>query len=236
MIRRTAKFLRWSILAFVVVNFFLAVLTNVSVTPTDSDDAVFRTVLGLEKPQIPMSYEQELHLIKSLQALVLKRAPGDIPIPEYADREPKDLLKAESGMCFDRSRTLDKILLWHGFETRHLYILFAKHPVTGLQLPFWQALVTRGTDSHAVTEVKTSRGWLVVDSNSLWISVAADDAPVDGSHIFAQANRFASMPEYWNQPYWAIRGLYSRRGQFYRPFLPYPQMNWFDFISWFVTG
>ena len=63
MIRRTAKFLRWSILGFVVVNFFLAVLTNVTVKPTDSDNSVFRTVLGLEKPQILMSYQQELHLI-----------------------------------------------------------------------------------------------------------------------------------------------------------------------------
>jgi len=87
-----------------------------------------------------------------------------------------------------------------------------------------------------VTEVKTSRGWLVVDSNLPWISVAVDGSPVDADHIHFQVDLFKSLPEYWNRPYWAIRGLYSRRGQFYRPYIPYPQLNWYDFISWLVEA
>jgi len=138
-------------------------------------------------------------------------------------------------LCFDRSRTFDKLFNWYGFETRHVYILYAKNPVTGERLSFWRAFFTKGTHSHAVTEVKTSHGWLVVDSNLPWISVAANGDPVDADHIHAQADRFASMPEYWNRPYWAIRGLYSRRGQFYRPYIPYPQLNWMDFLMWIVA-
>jgi hypothetical protein len=114
----------------------LSSLTNISTKPTDSDIAVFRTVLGLDNSQDRMSYAQELHLIKQLQTLVLKEAPGNDPIPEYSTREPKDLLKARSGLCFDRSRTLDKLFEWYGFETRHIFVLYAQHPVTGEKLSF----------------------------------------------------------------------------------------------------
>lgn len=236
MIRRTFKYSTWLVIAFVAINGLLGVITNVSTHPTDSDDAVFRTVLGLQKPQGLLSYEQELQLIKSVQALVLKEAPGMQAIPEYESREPEDLFRNRTGLCFDRSRTFDKLFNWYGFETRHLYILYAKKPTTGEKLPFWRAFFTKGTESHAVTEVKTSRGWLVVDSNKPWISVAADGSPIDADHIYKQANRFASIPEYWDKPYWAIRGMYSRRGQFYRPYVPYPELNWHDFVSWIVKG
>lgn len=231
--------LKWStllVIAFVAANGLLAVLTNVSTHPTDSDKAVFQTLLGLKKPQGPLNYDDEISLIKSLQSLVLKKASGNTPIPEYSDREPEDLLRNQSGLCFDRSRTFDKLFNWYGFETRHLYILYPEHPVTGQKLSLWRAFFTKGTESHAVTEVKTSRGWLVVDSNMPWISLAEDGSPIDADHIYVQANRFATLPEYWDRPYWAIRGMYSRRGQFYRPYIPYPELNWFDFASWLVKG
>lgn len=237
MIRRTFKLTIWLIIVFVGLNVLLGVVTNVSTHPSASDEAVFRTLLGLTKPQAMGTYEIELQLIKSLQSQVLKEAPGQQGIADYENREPEDLLRNKSGLCFDRSRTFDKLFNWYGFETRHVYVLFAKDPATGQNLPFWRALLTKGTASHAVTEVKTSRGWLVVDSNMAWISVATDGSPVDADHIYKHANRFgSSIPEYWDQPYWAIRGMYSRRGQFYRPYIPYPELNWYDFASWLVKG
>ncbi len=236
MIRRTVKLSTWLIIAFVVLNGLIGVVTNVSTHVTDSDDAVFRTVLGLKKPQGALSYEQELELIKSAQALVLQKAPVGEPIAEYSDREPENLFQKKSGLCYDQSRTYDKIFTWYGFESRHIYLLYPEHPVTKEKLSFLRAFFTKGTSSHAVTEVKTSRGWLVVDSNSSWVSQARDGSPVDADHIYVQANRFAVMPEYWNRPYWAIRGLYSRRGQLYRPYIPYPELNWYDFISWLAVG
>lgn len=131
MIGRTLNFSHLLIISSLFLNIFLALVTNVATLPSDSDIAVFRTVLGLEKPEMPMSYEQELKLIKHLQELVLKKAPGNYPIPEYQDREPKSLFQAQSGLCFDRSRTFDKLFHWFGFETRHVYILYSEHPVTG---------------------------------------------------------------------------------------------------------
>jgi hypothetical protein len=138
------------------------VVTNVSTHPTDSDVAVFRSILGLQKPLEPISFAQELQLIKQLQALVLREASGSEPISDFQNQEPEDLFQAKSGLCFDRSRAFDKLFHWYGFESRHLYILYAKHPVSGEEMSFLRAFFTRGTNSHAMTEVKTSRGWVVV--------------------------------------------------------------------------
>ena len=91
MTRSAVKCSVWLLAAIFTLNVILAAITNVPTHPSDSDDAVFRSVLNLQKPQALMSYEQELELIRSVQALVLKEISGQKPIPEYQDREPVDL-------------------------------------------------------------------------------------------------------------------------------------------------
>ena len=66
------------------------------------------------------------------------------PIPKYKSRQPVDLFKARSGVCYDRSRTFDKLFQWCGFETRHIYVMYSKHPITGEHLSFWRAFFTKG--------------------------------------------------------------------------------------------
>jgi hypothetical protein len=234
MIRRTTKWITWLIGLFSLANIVLIILTNVPTHVTQSDESVFRSILKLEKHEGPLSFEQEIELISAVQRLVLDEVPFGTPIPDYADREPKDLLKHKTGLCFDRSRTYDKIFDWMGFDVRHVYILYPEHPVTGNALPYWQAFFVRGIQSHAVTEVRTQRGWLVVDSNSTWLSVTKDGTPIDGDNLQERAIEFNNIPDYFNRPYVAIRGLYSRRGQLYRPFIPYPALNWVDFWSWML--
>ncbi|MGV1045693.1 transglutaminase domain-containing protein [Limnohabitans sp.] len=152
-------------------------------------------------------------------------------IPEFMEREPMDLLKAQSGLCYDRSRTLDKVYKWLGFESRHVYILFAD---SGVETSPWQFLryVFSRSKSHAVTEVKTSRGWLMVDSNSPWISLNSNMMPVPADQVHVRKLEFQHPPPFVELPFWAIRGMYSRKGQFYRPFVFFPEFNWPDFLSW----
>ncbi len=232
MIRRTFKYSTLLVLFLIAINVALALITNVSTNVTDSDETVFQYALGLTKPYQKLTYEQEITLILDVQAAVLDKIPKGNPIPEYEAREPKNLFKWKTGLCYDRSRTA---FSWLGFKTRHVYILYPEDPATGLVLPYWKAFFTRGTQTHAVTEVKTSRGWLVVDSNAKWISSTRDATPVDADHIHANADNFSQIPIYFNQPYLAVRGMYSRRGQFYRPYIPYPELNWPDFLIWLVS-
>jgi len=232
MILRTLKWGTLLASIFLLINVVLAIVTNVPTHITKSDAAIFRSTLAIKKPDKSINYAQEIELIRQVQKLVLSAAPIGDPIPEHSSREPEDLFRNKTGLCYDRSRTYDKVFSWLGFESRHVYILYPEHPVTNDRLPFWRAFITRGTASHAVTEVKTSKGWILVDSNSPWIGLTRNGEPVGADDLQSHAKDFATIPDYFDRPYWAIRGLYSRRGQFYRPYIPYPELNWPDFWSW----
>ena len=222
---------------FIVALLFvsLAFITNVPTKITGEDSVVFELAFHLKKSQaVGLSYEEELQLIRSVQQKVLEVAPVGDPIPEYTPREPLDLLRMQSGLCYDRARTLDKVYNFLGFKTRHVFILYPIDPITKETIPFWQAFLTRGTTTHAATEVKTQRGWLVVDSNSNWVSVTSGGLPVESNQIQDSLNKFESIPEYLRVPFKAYKGLYSRRGQFYRPYIPFPQLNWSDYFNSFI--
>jgi len=64
-----------------------------------------------------------------------------------------------------------------GFTPRHDFLLYRE------DLPLLEALIRRGHPSHAVTEVKTSRGWLYVDSNQPWVAVNRDGQPLGAGGI-----------------------------------------------------
>ena len=92
--------------------------------------------------------------------------------------------------------------------------------------------LTAGHPSHAVTEAKTGRGWLYVDSYQAWIAIARNGEPHGAGGIWKHFDEFDGAPEYVRGPWWAIRGLYSRKGAFYAPYFPLPQLNWVDFFEW----
>lgn len=163
MIRRISKWTMWLIIVFVAVNVFLLSITYVRTTLTESDTATFKSVFGIQKPERPQGYDDEIKLIRLLQAEVMHKTPGMTPIPEDESREPEDLFVNKSGLCYDRSRTLDKLFAWYGFESRYIYILYKQNPRTGEDVSFGRALFTRATDSHAVTEVKPVKVglWLI---------------------------------------------------------------------------
>ncbi len=199
----------------------LAAISNVSTSITEEDKQVFAK-MGFAATPRPATYEKEIALILAVQAKVFQLAPLGEGIPKFVDREPADLMRTGHGLCYDRSRTFDKLYSYLGFETRHVFILFKEGR------DFLPALLRQGQSSHAVTEVKTSRGWLVVDSNATWIATANDGRPLDADHLQAHLAELKNPPGYLLNPYWVIRGLYSRNGQMYSPFIPFPDVNWSD--------
>lgn len=202
---------------------------NVSTSVDDSDESVF-TSIGFKKPGKRLSYDEEIRLIREVQAEIFRRAPLGAGIPEYQAREPADLMRIGHGLCFDRSRTFDKLFSYLGFESRHVYILYKGDK------SFLRALFSYGQSSHAVTEVLTSRGWLFVDSNTPWIAVTRKGEPVNADDVWRRFGEFEHAPEYLSFPWWAIRGLYSRKGQFYEPHIPFPELNLPDFVVWLIKG
>ncbi len=207
----------------------LATYTNVPTAVTAADKAVFAS-LGIQKLSEPLPFDQEIALIRRVQQEVFKRAPLGDGIPEYEAREPADLMRYGQGLCFDRSRTFDKAFSYLGMPSRHVYLLYRENR------SFLGALFRYGQSSHAVTEVKTSRGWMFVDSNTEWIALTRNGEPVDADEVWKRYPEFDNAPRYLSEAWWAIRGMYSRKGQFYGAGLPFPELNWPDFASWLVGG
>ena len=83
-----------------------------------------------------------------------------------------------------------------------------------------------------MTEAKTGRGWLYVDSYQAWIAIIRNGEPHGAGAIWKHFDEFDGAPEYVQGPWCAIRGLYSRKGAFYTPYFPLPQLNWVDFFEW----
>jgi hypothetical protein len=152
----------WHALWLPVVAFaVLAWTTNVSSRLQQEDKVAIKTILGVQQKPSIQSFDDEIRVIRWAQAHVLKSAPGMDGIPEYSDREPMNLLLAKSGLCYDRSRTRDKSLTWLGFPTR---LYSDKADATGVVQFVQHALLH--SQSHEVTEVQTSRGWMLLGSNT----------------------------------------------------------------------
>ena len=93
-----------------------------SLTPEDSR---YSSLFLKNVPPLPEnpSYDDELMFIHSVQRSILGISPQTGFIPGYSEREPKDLYIAKVGYCYDRSRTIEKILRLHGFKVRHIFIV-----------------------------------------------------------------------------------------------------------------
>ncbi len=206
--------------------------TNVPVLLTSDDKAVF-AALGFSAPTQELEYAAQIDVIKRVQSFVIDRFPHRHGIPEHLPREPKDLVAAGVGLCFDRSRFIEKLLKFQGFETRHVFVIFLDSGGLDGGDGVFRALTRRGTESHALTEVRTSRGWLLVGSNHKWISLSRDGEPVGLKGLKKHFRDESSSPAWIKRPFAAVIGLYSRRGQLYPPFLISPELNYREVLSGF---
>lgn len=231
---RIAKKSAWIIAIKVVVILclftVLAFLTNVPTGLEAADKVVFRTYLKFDEFRQPKTFADEIRAIKIIQHRIFENAPMGEGIPDFEPREPSDLMMRRQGLCFDRSRTLDKAFDYVGLPARHAYLLYRT------DRGFLSALFHHGQPSHAVTEVKTSRGWMLVDSNTEWIALTRDGQVVGVDDVWKRAAEFDVMPVYLKDPWWAIPGMYSRKGQLYPPYIMFPDFNWLDFFSWLIKG
>jgi hypothetical protein len=211
-------------------------LNSVPTTLTGEDKAALSQALAGR--HFPIStFDQQVASIVAIQGLTAAIATGADAIPLSVSREPADFLRWRRGACYDRSRFIEKALSFIGLETRHVAVY-----QTDGESPFG-ALVYPETQSHALTEVKTSRGWMLVDSLSQWIGLTADGRVVSADMLERDTGLFQSQ---WDSrvkdpPNWILShnfvdvvGLYSRHGDFYWPYEPMPDVNWTQLVRWLL--
>lgn len=195
--------------------------------------------LNIDEYRLKNTFGEQINSILAVQKTALETAPANGLIPLRTPREPRNFYESHAAYCGDRSRYMDKALQHLGFKTRFVTIMRDNPDQTMLQ-----TLLKRGGDdvrSHALVEVLTDKGWLVVDSRRQWISLAQDGQPVSLHDI--QKNSLAhytwdsqsASQEPWfllAENFYIFYGLYSRHGLFYPPYIPYvPDINWPEFIQ-----
>jgi hypothetical protein len=99
------------------------------------------------------------------------------------------------------------------------------------------------TQSHALTEVKTSRGWMLVDPLSQWMGLTVDGRVISADMLERDSRLFKSG---WDRrikdppnsilshEFVDVVGLYSRHGDFYWPYEPVPDVNWTQLARWML--
>ncbi|PHI20718.1 hypothetical protein CEQ90_06610 [Lewinellaceae bacterium SD302] len=178
------------------------------------------------------SFSENIQLIRDVQQTLLARNPPGSPIPQGQSRRPEDLYKfAGGGHCFDRAFTLAMLYRQLGMQTRHV-ALYYDDPARN----DFGELLTRGTRSHAAIEVRTQRGWMIVDSNESFIGLNSDGLPLSYTGLSeADSSRWLTpiSPELaWTVSGRAtvVYGLYSRHGKAFPPYNFMPDLNWRELL------
>ena len=183
-------------------------------------------------------FEEQVKAIRAVQDSVLNASPTLKKIPVKQEREPADLLEEGHGQCSDRARAIEKALLMLDYNVRYAS-LFSRDKTF---IPPETMAIDSGNDlrSHAVVEVETEKGWLIVDTNTRWISLTSSGQPVSLAELHDRAGNTSYNWDsgnkgeiYWlmKRPFSYVYGLYSRHGMFYPPYTPYiPDINYKQFI------
>ena len=84
--------------------------------------------------------------------------------------------------------------------------------------------------THAVSEVKTLKGWPGVDSTSKFIATDNNLNPYTFKNVSKASIKLPNDIIFDNK-FYSIIGLYSRKGNYYKPYFPFlPEINLNDFL------
>lgn len=207
-------------------------LSNVSKKITKEDIYYINKIVGkITYDPSNVNFEKQIELITKVQNSVLDLHSLEIKsIPLNSPREPKNYFLRGSGQCQDRSRVIEKILNFYGFNTIHVAVYKKEKNYPLLKLFFKKNL-----KSHALTAVKTSNGWVLVDSIKKFISINNSDNVVNLDTLpFENKWKFSDPMDILVNENFIIYGLYSRHGKFFKPYNLLPDINYSELMYNFI--
>lgn len=212
---------------------FFIIVTALSLLEFDnsitSDDLLYaekiRTEYTIDTIHRFDSYRNEVVFIKQIQHAVNTFALIGDGIPMHHERNIKDLYLSKKGLCYDRSHVIEKLLRVYGFETRHVSMYFYGNIIEKIT-----AIINPHSQSHAVTEVKTSRGWMVVDSLFDIVGISETGDPLSLTQVRNliennQSNTPITNNVSYIKPFVFSYGIYSRNGKLYPPYNSIPDFQ-----------
>lgn len=199
---------------------------NVPKNVSQEDEVGLEEIFGTDRVfGGDLDFEDQISLIHNMVNTLHTRYVVGTPIEYNNPREPSQLILNGGGLCYDFSRTIEKYLIYNGFQTRHVAV-YLQHG------SFWNTITLKGAYSHSLSEVKTAKGWMIVDSNLKFYAI--DNA----NNIYA----YKDLVKLKESPSWKLHleeglapfyspdvefvyGLYSRHGGFYKPYNFIPDYN-----------
>jgi hypothetical protein len=163
-------------------------------------------------------FNSELNFISTVHdSIIAEIKHEEIPHTYFGD--VSYYYNNRKGVCYDRSVLMEKMLSYYHFSFRHIYVYFGK----GDQKPGVFAFFNKGLPSHALTEVKTSRGWMLLGSNSNWIGIDSSGHPLtlalfrnqlQSKQLKLVKKSLTGLPPFWTSQhnFRFIYGVYSRHG------------------------
>ncbi len=166
------------------------------------------------------NYENQVTCIKAVHQSIRNKVTDFRCASRFTLIEPKEFLTRGFGCCYDRARFAEKTLEFYGFKTRHVFIIEQEYFLFNLLIP--------GVRSHASSEVRTSKGWLGLDSNEDFILLTSDNLPLSYEQALQNIGNIRSkmLPvTLYSKELKVYYGLYSRHGFFHGVNLPGPEIN-----------
>lgn len=229
MITHSIKWLRWPLLAALLVLATMVILLYLSAvddTPNAQDQEAIHKVFGNLDCSDIESFDEQVQCIQSLQSQLKARIPNMRCADRRVNVEPADFLARKFGCCFDRARMLEKTLTLMGYKVRRVALFDSgTHGYLALTKP--------GVSSHATLEVLTAKGWMGVDSNELFVLIDMQGNPLTYADIVDKSKNLQQQPapnEFYTRRLINVYGLYSRHGLSHGPMIPVPEINWNQFF------
>ncbi|MBO8240522.1 hypothetical protein HA152_07375 [Prochlorococcus marinus XMU1412] len=170
-------------------------------------------------------YKSEIECIKTIQIAQKNLVNSEKCRTGLIDVEPINFINYNFGCCYDRARFIEKTLTYYGFESRRIFLLATD------KYGIFSAIVPK-QDSHAVSEAKTSKGWIGVETiEPFFVLNDEDNNPLTFRKALKEKYNFPKKIYdnfYYRNPM-SINGLYSRHGKFHNPYIPLPEINFKDF-------
>lgn len=143
------------------------------------------------------------------------------PLPNDRTREPIDVLRADTGVCFDRSRVIEKAARLAGFEARRVFLVYGG----------WPSLLLPGGATHTLVEVRVRQGWVFLGTLTSVTGFAGDGRVWSVKDLKADvikgggALRQNAWIEIMATNFLPVYGLYSRHGGHFPPYTPVPDYS-----------
>ena len=223
------SYFRVSIFLIICILLFIKVF-DVEVKYDKTDENLIINYFKLPKVKSSYTYKEKIDLTKKVVHSISSFGSFK-SIPHKYEKNLTNFVKFKQGLCFDRSIIYEIIFKYYGFKVHHYYVGFNDSKI--------RVLFRKRTISHAFISIEIDGEELFIDSNQYFLSVDKNDVIIKSFFTKIRLNKFYDKALWWTSYFkeykssLIVRGLYSRNGFFFKPFLPIPDVNFYDFrIFW----